>query len=628
MFDIKEELKKLPHQPGVYIMKDGDTILYVGKAVNLYNRVRQYFQSSRGKSPKILKMVSRVKEFEYIVTATETEALVLENNLIKQHRPPYNTMLKDDKQYPYIKATVQEAYPRIFSTRKIRRDGGKYFGPYTNVGAVRETLELMGQIFCLRTCRRDLPRDIGKERPCLNYYIHRCMGPCTGKVSQEEYHKNVQMALDFIEGKQKEVVKNLEQQMMAASEALDFEHAAVLRDQIKSIRTLQDRQIIEDAGSEEDRDVIAYAVWEGEALVQAFFIRSGKLIGREHFFMNVGGEETGGELIRAFIGQFYSGTPYIPKELLVMAEPEDREALEEWLSDRAGHRVYIKIPQRGEKYNLLELARKNAQLTLNQFGTRMRQEEKRTQGAMEELVELLGIADEEMPSSRIEAYDISNTFGFLSVGSMVVFENGRPLKNDYRKFRIKTVYGANDYASLQEVLRRRFSHALTELKERSEQGKDISLGKFTHLPDLILMDGGKGQVHIAEEVLREFDLEIPVAGMVKDDRHRTRGLYFHGEEVDLSGHEEVFHLVTRIQDEAHRFAITYHKKLRSDEQIQSVLEQIPGIGAVERKALIAAFGSVEAIKGKEVQELAAVDGMNTSAAEAVYRFFRQNESKT
>ena len=374
MFDIKEELKKLPHQPGVYIMKDGDTILYVGKAVNLYNRVRQYFQSSRGKSPKILKMVSRVKEFEYIVTATETEALVLENNLIKQHRPPYNTMLKDDKQYPYIKATVQEAYPRIFSTRKIRRDGGKYFGPYTNVGAVRETLELMGQIFCLRTCRRDLPRDIGKERPCLNYYIHRCMGPCTGKISQEEYHKNVQMALDFIEGKQKEVVKNLEQQMMAASEALDFEHAAVLRDQIKSIRTLQDRQIIEDAGSEEDRDVIAYAVWEGEALVQAFFIRSGKLIGREHFFMNVGGEENGGELIRAFIGQFYSGTPYIPKELLVMAEPEDREALEEWLSDRAGHRVYIKIPQRGEKYNLLELARKNAQLTLNQFGTRMRQE--------------------------------------------------------------------------------------------------------------------------------------------------------------------------------------------------------------------------------------------------------------
>lgn len=626
MFDIQEELKKLPKQPGVYIMKDGDTILYVGKAINLHNRVRQYFQSSRGKSPKILKMVSRIQEFEYIVTTTETEALVLENNLIKLHRPPYNTMLKDDKQYPYIKATVQEAYPRIYSTRKVKRDGGRYFGPYTNAGAVRETLELMGQIFCLRTCRRNLPKDIGKERPCLNYYIHRCMGPCTGKVSQEEYAATVRSALDFLDGKQKEVIRDLEKRMNEASEAMDYEKAAVFRDQIRSIQALSDRQIIENADSEEDRDVIAYAVYEGEALVQAFFIRKGKLIGREHFFLNAGGEENGAELIRAFIGQFYSGTPYIPKELLVMAEPEDREALENWLSEKSGHRVHIKVPQRGEKHNLLELARKNAQLTLNQFGTRMKQEEKRTRGAMEELSQLLGIMDEEMPPSRIEAFDISNTYGFLSVGSMVVFENGRPLKNDYRKFRIRTVYGANDYASMQEVLRRRFSHAFTELKERQEQGKDIALGKFTHLPDLILMDGGKGQVHIAEEVLQEFDLDIPVAGMVKDDRHRTRGLYYRGREVDLSGHEEGFHLITRIQDEAHRFAITYHKKLRADEQIQSVLEQIPGIGPARRKVLIDAFGSVEALRGKEESEIAAVGGMTAAAARSVYEFFHQNQA--
>ncbi|MBQ7915892.1 MAG: excinuclease ABC subunit UvrC [Firmicutes bacterium] len=628
MFDIKEELKKLPHQPGVYIMKEDDTILYVGKAINLHNRVRQYFQSSRGKTPKILKMVSRVKEFEYIVTSTETEALVLENNLIKLHRPPYNTMLKDDKQYPYIKATIQEEFPRIFSTRKVRRDGAKYFGPYTNAGAVRETLELMSQIFCLRTCHRNLPKDIGKERPCLNYHIHRCVGPCTGQISKEEYNQTVKVALDFLEGKHKDVVKNLEKQMMDAAEVMDFERAAVLRDQIRNIQALQDRQIIENADSQEDRDVIAYASAETQTLVQAFFIRNGKLIGREHFFLDGGYEENGGEIIRAFIGQFYSGTPYIPKELLVVAEPEDREALEKWLSEKSGHRVHIKVPQRGEKYSLLELARKNAQLTLNQFGTRMKQEEKRTQGAMEELAELLGIMDEEMPPTRIEAYDISNTYGFLSVGSMVVFENGRPLKNDYRKFRIKTVYGANDYASLQEVLRRRFEHAFTELKERQEEGKDISLGKFTHLPDLILMDGGKGQVHIAEEVLREFDLEIPVAGMVKDDRHRTRGLYFQEREVDLSGHDEVFHLVTRIQDEAHRFAITYHKKLRSDEQLQSVLEQIPGIGPARRKALIAAFGSVDAIKDKEEAELAEVEGMNAPSARAVYEFFHQNGSNS
>ena len=670
MFDIPEELKKIPHQSGVYIMKRGDEVLYVGKAIDLHKRVRQYFQSTRNKTPKILKMVSLVEHFEYIVTRNETEALVLENNLIKQFRPPYNTMLKDDKQYPYVKATVQEPFPRVYLTRKIHRDGAKYYGPYTNVTAVRETLELMTQVFPLRTCRRNLPQDIGKERPCLNYYIHRCVGPCTGKVSQEDYAAIVENALHFLDGKEKEVVSSLKKEMAAAAEALDFERAAVLRDQIRNVQTLFNRQIIEDAGSTDERDIIAYAIQGPEvheagtdlseetaaaedlsaaenlsakagqatiltnsattsdspaALVQAFFIRGGKLVGREHFFMDTGADTSGGELIRAFLTQFYSGTPYIPGELLVTDEPEDREAMEAWLSEKAGRKVTIRVPQRGEKHAMLELARQNAALTLKQFGDHIRREEKRTQGAMEELCRVLGIMDEEMPPSRIEAFDISNTYGFLSVGSMVVFENGRPLKNDYRKFRIETVYGSNDYASMEEVLRRRFAHAFDELAERQKQGKDITVGKFTHLPDLILMDGGKGQVHAAESVLEEFGLEIPVAGMVKDDRHRTRGLYFHDQEIEIDMHSDVFHLITRIQDEAHRFAITYHKKLRSKAEIQSVLEEIPGIGPARRKALIEAFGSVDSIRQQEVADLAAVPGMTEKTAKAVYDFFRKDK---
>ncbi len=646
MFDIQEELKKIPHQSGVYIMKRGDEVLYVGKAIDLHKRVRQYFQSNRNKTPKIIKMVSLVEHFEYIVTRNETEALVLENNLIKQYRPPYNTMLKDDKQYPYVKATVQEPFPRVYLTRKIHRDGAKYYGPYTNVSAVRETLELMTQVFPLRTCRRNLPQDIGKERPCLNYYIHRCIGPCTGKVSQEEYAAIVENALHFLDGKEKEVVNSLKKEMAAAAEALDFERAATLRDQIRNVQTLFNRQIIEDAGSTDERDIIAYAIQGTEAheagqatiltnsattsdspaaLVQVFFIRGGKLVGREHFYMDTGADTSGGALIRAFLTQFYSGTPYIPGELLVTDEPEDREAMETWLSEKAGRKVTIRVPQRGEKHAMLELARQNAALTLKQFGDHIRREEKRTQGAMEELCRVLGIMDEEMQPSRVEAYDISNTYGFLSVGSMVVFENGRPLKNDYRKFRIETVYGSDDYASMTEVLRRRFSHAFEELAQRQKQGQDLTVGKFTHLPDLILMDGGKGQVHAAETVLGEFGLEIPVAGMVKDDRHRTRGLFFHEREIAIDTHSDVFHLITRIQDEAHRFAITYHKKLRSKAEIQSVLEEIPGIGPARRKALIDAFGSVDNIRNQQEADLAAVPGMTEKTARAVYEFFRKDQ---
>ena len=627
MFDIPEELKKLPHQHGVYLMKHGDEIIYVGKAVDLHNRVRQYFQSERGKSPKIRKMISLIQEFEYIVTGTESEALVLENNLIKEHRPPYNTMLKDDKQYPYIKATVQEAFPRVYSTRKIRQDGARYLGPYTNAGAVKESLELVQQIFRLRTCNRRLPEDIGKERPCLNYDIKRCMGPCTGRISGEEYREAFRRALAFLEGKAKDITDSLRKEMQDAAEALDFERAAVIRDQIRNIEALESRQIVENAGSDEERDVIAYAIEEDHALAQVFFIRNGKLLGREHFFLDIAEGESGRELVRAFVLQFYSGLPYIPGELLVEEEPEDGEALETWLSEKAGHRVHIRVPRRGEKHAMLDIAKRNAELTLSQFGTRLRQEEKRTKGAMEELCRLIDIYDEELPPSRVEAYDISNTYGFLSVGSMVVFQDGRPWKNEYRKFRIKTVVGSDDYESLREVLRRRFSHAFSELSALQKAGKSIAGGKFTHLPDLILMDGGRGQENAAREVLDEFGLEIPVAGMVKDDRHRTRGLFFEGREVDLTGHEEVLHLITRVQDEAHRFAITYHKQLRAEDQLQSVLETIPGIGPARRKALLAAFGSVEGIRNQTEEALAGAPGLDKKSARAVYAFFHPQKEE-
>ena len=624
MFDIPEELKKLPHQPGVYLMKHGDEIIYVGKAVDLHNRVRQYFQSERGKSPKIRKMISLIQEFEYIVTGTESEALVLENNLIKEHRPPYNTMLKDDKQYPYIKATVQEAFPRVYSTRKIRQDGARYLGPYTNAGAVKESLELVQQIFRLRTCNRRLPEDIGKERPCLNYDIKRCMGPCTGRISGEEYREAFRRALAFLEGKAKDITDSLRKEMQDAAEVLDFERAAVIRDQIRNIEALESRQIVENAGSDEERDVIAYAIEEDHALAQVFFIRNGKLLGREHFFLDIAEGESGRELVRAFVLQFYSGLPYIPGELLVEEEPEDGEALETWLSEKAGHRVHIRVPKRGEKHAMLDIAKRNAELTLSQFGTRLRQEEKRTKGAMEELCRLIDIYDEELPPSRVEAYDISNTYGFLSVGSMVVFQDGRPWKNEYRKFRIKTVVGSDDYESLREVLRRRFSHAFSELSALQKEGKSIAGGKFTHLPDLILMDGGRGQVNIALEVLEELGIYIPVAGMVKDDHHNTRGLYFNNKELPIDKDSEGFKLITRMQDEAHRFAIEYHRSIRSKTQVRSVLDDIPGIGEKRRKALMMHFASIEEIKEADISQLMEVPGIRRHEAEAIIGFFRKS----
>ena len=619
MFDIKEELKKIPHRPGVYIMHEGDLILYVGKAVDLHNRVRQYFQSPRGKTTKILQMVSRVEYFEYIVTESEMEALILENNLIKKHHPPYNTLLKDDKQYPYIKVTVQEDYPRIIKTRKILRDKARYFGPYTSVTAVNQTLELMEKLWPLRNCNRVLPRDIGKERPCLNLHIGRCCGPCTGKVSKEEYREMVDQAVSLLSGHHSEIIRDLKSRMLSASEALDFEKAAVYRDRIKAIEFLSQSQKIEHAAADEDRDIIGLATDEENALIQVFFIRGGKLIGREHFMLENAGMLEESQLISAFIQQFYSGTAFIPKELLTHTVPEDMDLLQNFLSSKRGSSVQILQPQRGDKLKLVRLAKSNAELTLGQFGTRIRSEERRTRGAVKQLSDLLKF--DEYPISRIEAYDISNTFGSLSVGSMVVFEDGKPKNSDYRKFRIETVEGANDYASMAEVLTRRFTHAINEMKELAAEGKDPSLGSFTKLPDLLLMDGGRGQVNIALEVLDRVGLSIPVAGMVKDDHHRTRGLYYNNREIDFGDCRDAFLLLTRIQDEAHRFAITYHRKLRGENQIRSQLEAIDGIGAARRKALLTHFESMDRIKEASVDQLAEVPSMNQKAAQAVYAFF-------
>lgn len=622
MFDIQEELKKIPHRPGVYLMHEGDLILYVGKAVDLHNRVRQYFPTPKGRSPWIFQMVERIEYFEYIVTDSEMEALILENNLIKKYHPPYNTMLRDDKQYPYIKVTLGEMYPRVYKTRHMTHDKSRFFGPYTNVGAVNQTLDLMEKLWPLRTCHRSLPRDIGKERPCLNYYIGRCCGPCTGKVTQEEYGKLVDQALTLLSGRHNEVIRSLKAKMNEASQKLDFEKAAMYRDQIKSVELLSQTQKIENAGSGEDQDVIGLAQENQTALIQVFFIRGGKLIGREHFLMDTAQGDDRSSVLGMFVQQFYGGTAFIPHQILMDCLPPDQSVLEEFLGYKAGHKTELVQPQRGDKAKLVKLANDNARLLLDQFGARLKSEEKRTKGAMQQLSHLLHF--EEYPIRRVEAYDISNTFGSLSVGSMVVFEDGKPKPSDYRKFRIQTVTGADDYASMREVLTRRFTHAIDEMKKLSAEGKDPSLGSFTKLPDLILMDGGRGQVNIALEVLESIGLDIPVAGMVKDDRHRTRGLYYQNQEIDFASNREAFLLITRIQDEAHRFAITYHRSLRAQQQVKSVLDTIPGIGPARRKALVLAFGSVEGVRKASLEALTQVDGMTEKSAQSVYDFFHRD----
>ncbi len=611
MFDIQEELKKLPGKPGVYIMHDEkDDIIYVGKAISLKNRVRQYFQSSRNKGVKIEQMVTHIVRFEYIVTDSELEALVLECNLIKEHRPKYNTMLMDDKSYPFIKVSVDEPFPRVMLARKMVKDKAKYFGPYTSGGAVKDTIELIRKLYNIRSCNRKLPKDIGKERPCLNYHIHQCKAPCQGYISREDYRQSIQEVVHFLNGDYDIILKELERKMQQASEAMEFEKAIEYRELLSSVRKIAQKQKITDTAGD-DRDILAVAVEEEDAVVQVFFIRGGRLIGRDHFYLKIVKGETEREILSSFIKQFYGGTPYIPSELMLPEALEDMEVIEEWLTKRRGHRVHLRIPKKGTKEKLVELARKNAALVLSTDKERLKREEGRTIGAVKELEKMLGLQG----IVRMEAFDISNTSGFASVGSMVVYERGKPKRNDYRKFKIKGVQGADDYASMEEVLTRRFEHGMRE----QEEGKD--LGGFTAFPDLLLMDGGKGQVNVALRVLKELCLDIPVCGMVKDDNHRTRGLYYQNEEIMIDKNSESFRLITRIQDEAHRFAITFHRQLRGKGQVHSILDDIKGIGPTRRKDLMRHFENIDAIKNATVEQLKQLPSMNEKSAQDVYNFF-------
>lgn len=613
-FNIQEELKKLPGKPGVYLMHDEkDAIIYVGKAISLKNRVRQYFQSSRNKGAKIEQMVTHISRFEYIVTDSELEALVLECNLIKEHRPKYNTMLMDDKSYPFIKVTVNEPFPRVMLARQMKKDKAKYFGPYISAGAVKDTIELIRKLYHIRSCNRSLPKDIGKERPCLNYHIHQCQAPCQGYISQEEYRKSIDEVVRFLNGHYDLVLKELEEKMMAASDSLEFEKAIEYRELLTSVQKVAQKQKITDTAGD-DRDIIAMASEGEDAVVQVFFIRSGRLIGRDHFYLKSAENDTEGEILSSFIKQFYAGTPYIPAELMLPEEIEDQDIIEEWLTARRERRVHLRIPKKGTKEKLVELAQKNAQMVLKNDRERLKREEGRTIGAVKELEKILGLKG----IIRMEAYDISNTNGFDSVGSMVVYEHGKPKRNDYRKFKIKTVQGPDDYASMNEVLTRRFGHGLREQQEESETGG------FQIFPDLIMMDGGRGQVNIALEVLEKLHLHIPVCGMVKDDNHRTRGLYFNNTELPIDRNSECFRLITRIQDEAHRFAITFHRQLRSKGQVHSVLDDIPGVGPARRKDLMRCFENIDAIRNATVEELKELPSMNGKSAQEVYKFFHQN----
>ena len=622
LFNIEEELKKLPASPGVYIMHDKhDEIIYVGKAISLKNRVRQYFQSSRNKTAKIEKMVSRIARFEYIITDSELEALVLECNLIKEYRPKYNTMLKDDKAYPYIKVTVEEPFPRILFSRTMKKDKSRYFGPYTSAGAVKDTIDLIHKLWKIRTCSRNLPKDMGKERPCLNYHIKQCSAPCQGFISEADYRTSVEQAVEFLNGHYGPVLSMLKQKMMDASEEMDFEKAIEYRELLNSVKQVAQKQKIT-SQSMEDRDIIAMARDDEDAVVQVFFVRDGKLIGREHFHVSASTAEEDGQILGSFIKQFYAGTPFIPREIWTQQELDDMELVGQWLTKRRGQGVKFVIPKKGQKERLVELAAKNALLVLSQDKEKIKREELRTIGAMNQIGEWLGLSG----VRRIEAFDISNISGFESVGSMVVYEDGRPKRNDYRKFRIKTVQGPNDYASMEEVLTRRFEHGLEEKKEYSGETEGNRLGSFTRFPDLIMMDGGRGQVNVALKVLRELGLDIAVCGMVKDDRHRTRGLYFQNVEIPIDRHSEGFKLITRIQDEAHRFAIEYHRSLRSKSQVHSVLDDIEGIGPARRKALMRRFKTPEAVRDASFEELAETEGMNRRAAENVYAFFHGEQA--
>ncbi len=622
-FCIDEELKKLPAKPGVYIMHDEqDTILYVGKAVNLRNRVRSYFRENIGRGPQIDKMVSLIARFEYIVTDSELEALILENNLIKEHLPKYNTLLKDGKTYPYIKVTVGEAYPRILLVREMKKDKARYFGPYTSAGAVKDTIELLNKLYKLRTCNRSLPKDIGEGRPCLNYHIEQCSAPCQNLVSREEYREQVEKALNFLNGNYQPILKELQGKMQDAAEKMEFEEAARYRDLFNSVKSVSQKQKISDSVGE-DRDIIALAEDDRDAVVQVFFVRDGRLIGREHFYMTHIEGQKKPQILQEFVKQFYAGTPFIPREIMLQYEVEEQALIEQWLTEKKEGRVKLIVPKIGTREKLVELAAQNASLVLSKDKERIAREESRTTGAVKEIADLLGLPG----IVRMEAFDISNISGFANVGSMVVFEKGKPKRSDYRKFRIRTVAGPDDYACMREVLTRRFRHGMEEQTRLKEQDLDNSLGSFTRFPDVLMMDGGRGQVNIALSVLEELNIHIPVCGMVKDDNHRTRGLYYNNVELPIDTRSEGFKLITRIQDEAHRFAIEYHRSLRSKSQVKSVLDEIPGVGPARRKALMRHFKSIEDVKNATVEELCQVPEIPVNVAEQIVSFFATMQKK-
>ena len=619
IFNIQEELKKLPDQPGVYIMHDNnDTIIYIGKAKSLTKRVHQYFQPSHNEGIKKKQMVEHIDHFEYIVTDSELEALILECNLIKEHCPNYNTMLRDDKTYPYIKVTIWEEYPRVMFARDMKKDKSRYFGPFTSASAVKDTIDLINKIYKLRTCNKKLPKDVKADRPCLNFHIHQCSAPCQGNVSKEEYGKQVAAAMEFLNGNYSKVIKELTEKMQLCSENMEFEKAIEYRELINSVKMIAQKQKITHTDGE-DKDIIAMANDEQDAVVQVFFIRGGKLIGRDHFHVRVGQTDNSSDILNDFIKQFYSGTPYIPREIMLPEAIEDIDILEEWLTRKRGKKVLIKIPQKGMKEKLVELAKKNAFLVLSQDKERIKREEGRTIGAVKEIENLLGIKD----LNRMEAFDISNINGFETVGSMIVYEKGKPKRSDYRKFKLKSITGPDDYGSMHEVLTRRFLHGMEERESLKKNNLSDDMGSFTRFPDIIMMDGGKGQVNVCLQVLDELGLNIPVCGMVKDDFHRTRGLYFNNEEIPIDRHGEGFKLITRIQDEAHRFAIEYHRSLRSKSQVHSVLDDISGIGPARRKALMKKFQSIENIKNASLEELINTEAMNQQSATKVWEFFHK-----
>ncbi|MCB2353298.1 excinuclease ABC subunit UvrC [Clostridium estertheticum] len=621
MFDFDYQLKTLPDAPGVYLMKNKlGEIIYVGKAKILKNRVRQYFKSSKNHSVKVMAMVKNIAEFEYIVTDSEMEALILECNLIKKYSPRYNILLKDDKHYPFIKITINEEFPRVFVTRNIANDGGKYFGPYTDSSAVYSTIELIKQIFPLRTCRRNIKEGVLYDRPCLNYHIGLCKAPCTGYISKEDYGEIIKGALDLLTGKDKSIKEDLRNKMESASEVLEFEKAAMLRDKIMAIEKINEKQKII-IGNCENEDFINVYVDEKDVCIQVFFLRDGKIVGREHFILNDEAENIENELIEEFIKRFYGGTAFIPKTIYVPFISEV-EILEQWLSAKKDSKVTIKIPQKGEKKKTLEMVANNAKITLENFKLKDMQDKEIHKIAMQEITELLKL--DEIPD-RIESYDISNIMGVDSVGSMVVFEGGKPKNSDYRRFKIKSVIGANDYDSMREILERRFRRGLDEVERIKERNLELSKGKFCVFPDLILMDGGKGQVNVALEVLNNLNINIPVCGMVKDDRHKTRGLIYNNIELFMKSNSQSMHLITRVQDEVHRFAITYHRTLRDKRTLYSILDNIPNIGEKRRRELLKKFGSIDNIKGADEKELMDTPSMDSKSAECVILYFKNNK---